>query len=108
MFTGFRGAALWVSVIAVMFAVRPDAQDRLSGMPGYEKYTRMAPRIGNSIVSGAATNVRWAANSQSVRYTIAGRGYLFDLASLKAEPENQPARAPGRGAGPGNGRRGAP
>jgi dipeptidyl-peptidase-4 len=106
--TGLRGAALCVAAIAVAFAVRPDAQDRLPGMPGYEQYTRMAPRIANSIVSGAAANVRWAADSQSVRYTIAGRGYLFDLASLKAEPENQPAGALGRGAGPGTGRRGAP
>src|SRR5688572_16660346 len=106
--TGLRGAALCVAAIAVAFAVRPDAQDRLPGMPGYEQYTRMAPRIANSIVSGAAANVRWAADSQSVRYTIAGRGYLFDLASLKAEPENQPAGALGRGAAPGTGRRGAP
>ncbi len=75
------------------------AQDRISKMPGYERFTKMQPLISNAFVSGAARGVRWSDDGRSFAYTVAGKNYRFDL-DTKTAAEVVPAvnAAGGRGA----------
>lgn len=79
------------------------AQDRISNMPGYERYMKIQPLIGNSFVSGAARGIQWSADGQSVAYSVAGKNYRFDLASRTsaeaAAPTNTGGGRGGRGGG---------
>jgi hypothetical protein len=87
--------------------------DRLRTLPGVEQYTKMAPQLNGSIISGAVTPT-WAADGQSFSYTLSGKLFRFDVASMKpVETGDAPVaaaggRAGGRGAGggvaPGRGR----
>ena len=54
------------------------AQDRLQSMPGYDRFTDMAPQIGRSFVSGAVRPA-WAQDGQSFQYAHAGTRYRFDV-----------------------------
>jgi dipeptidyl-peptidase-4 len=94
------------------------AQDRLSSMPGYDRYTRMQEQVreGGALVSGAL-NVDWSGDGQSFSYAFGGRMYRFDLSTKQAAVTGDaPVAARGgrgrRGGGPpaagrGRGGRGA-
>src|SRR5687767_5211964 len=85
------------------FVVLP-AQDRLRAMPGADQYERMRPLVerANAALSGGV-QPRWADDSRSLTYTVAGRGYHFDLATMGAT--ETPAAPPGaRQGAPGSGR----
>jgi dipeptidyl-peptidase-4 len=59
------------------------AQDRLPMLPGYEQHQRMAPLIAGSWTSGAISP-HWASDGRSFTYTLGGRAYRFDLATLRS------------------------
>ena len=56
------------------------AQDRLKSMPGYEQYTRMAPKLSGAIKSGAV-NAVWADDGNTFDYMKDGKHWRFDVAS---------------------------
>jgi dipeptidyl-peptidase-4 len=79
-------------------------QDRLHGMPGYDRYAEMRTRIPASFVSGAL-QVTWAEDGSGFEYRRAGRSYRFDIA--RGETVDLGAAAPGstnRRRGPARGR----
>jgi len=84
-----------------------DAQDRLPGMPGYERYVEMAPQIRGSIVSGALP-VEWAADGSSLMYEKDGERFQYvvrtgEVRALGAQPPLERGRFP-RGGRPARGR----
>jgi dipeptidyl-peptidase-4 len=104
------------SILATIFAVSLlltflapqsiQAQDRIQGMPGYERYQEMAPQIPASMVSGALS-VSWAEDGGSFEYGYDGGLYRFDVGTLEAEllPGDPPdPRARRRAGGPARGR----
>ena len=75
------------------------AQDRLKGMPGYERYQKVSPQLNGAIRSGAI-NGTWSADSRSFEYELDGKRYRFDVASKAATEIGAAADAPaGRGRG---------
>ena len=81
------------------------AQDRLKSMPGYEQYTRMAPKLTGAIKSGAVT-ARWADDGKSFEFMQGGKRMRYDVATRTVAEATGPAPAangPRRG-GPDRGR----
>ncbi|HEX5215837.1 MAG TPA: DPP IV N-terminal domain-containing protein [Vicinamibacterales bacterium] len=77
--------------------------DRLRTMPGVEQYTKMAPQLNGSILSGAIAPT-WAADGQSFSYALNGKLLRFDVAAMKAvETGDAPVAAPGAGRAGGRG-----
>jgi dipeptidyl-peptidase-4 len=107
-----RRALSLAAVAAVILVVIPalgsvGAQDRLRGMPGYDHYTKMSQQVqGGVYVSGAVTPT-WAGDAGSFTYTLAGKPYRFDIATMKAV-ESGAAAAPAAGAGRGGRAGGTP
>ncbi|HKS07441.1 MAG TPA: DPP IV N-terminal domain-containing protein [Gemmatimonadaceae bacterium] len=100
--------ALLASLSVSAFAQRGgQASDRLQAMPGYARYTEMAPKLGASIVSGAIQPT-WAADSKTFEYNFTGRRFRFDVATAKATDIGPATTAggPGRGGFGGGGGRG--
>src|SRR5680860_422155 len=94
--------SLFAAVLLLSFLAPQSiqAQDRIQGMPGYERYQEVSPQIRGSIVSGALS-VTWAEDGGSFEYGRDGKLYRFDIGTNKAEllpgaPPNPMAR---RGAG---------
>jgi dipeptidyl-peptidase-4 len=109
-----RAAIAAVAGTAIVAAVRLSAQDRLAGMPGYDQFTKMQPIIGAAWgpsaqgVSGAATNVAWAADGSSVTFVANGKSQQYVVATGATSTSGEVAAAGGgRGAGRGAGGRGA-
>ena len=80
-------------------------QDKLKSMPGYEQYTKMAPKIRGSIKSGQLA-VEWNDDGNSFEYSQEGKRYRYDVKKRKATeigdaPERQRRR---RRFGPARGR----
>jgi dipeptidyl-peptidase-4 len=59
------------------------AQDRLKEMPGYARYTEMAPKIPRSFVSGEITP-RWSDDGATFDYTWNGKRWRYDIAVRRA------------------------
>lgn len=59
------------------------AQDRLSGMPGYERYVKMRGEIGGAI-KHANLPVRWVDGGKAFEYSLDGKSYRYDIAAGKA------------------------
>jgi dipeptidyl-peptidase-4 len=104
------------SILATIFAVSLlltflapqsiQAQDRIQGMPGFERYQEMAPQIPASMVSGALS-VSWAEDGGSFEYGYDGGLYRFDVGTGAAEllPGDPPdPRARRRAGAPARGR----
>ena len=99
-----------LAVAALCLPALARAQDRLKSMPGYEQYTRMAPKLAGAIKSGAI-NAVWADDGKSFDYMKDGKHWRFDVAT-KAATEATGAmpmpggagRRPGGGAGVARGR----
>ena len=102
-----------LALAGALHAQQAPPLDRLRTMPGVEQYTKMAPLLNGSIISGAVTPT-WAADGQSFSYALNGKLLRVDVASMKpVETGDAPVaaaggRAGGRGAGggvaPGRGR----
>ena len=96
---------------------QPAASDRLQSMPGYARYTEMAPKLQGAVKSGAI-QASWADDSKSFTYAFDGKQWRFDIAGMKAtEVGGAPAgdavggrggRGFGVGVGTGRGGRGCP
>jgi dipeptidyl-peptidase-4 len=90
-------AAASASFLLAGLVVLP-AQDRLRAMPGADQYARMQPLVANvNAALSAGLQTRWADDSRSFTYVIAGRPHRFDLATMSAT--EAPAAAPGAGRG---------
>ncbi|HEX5580123.1 MAG TPA: DPP IV N-terminal domain-containing protein, partial [Gemmatimonadaceae bacterium] len=70
--------------------------DRLKTMPGYERYSRMAPQIAGAVKSGAL-RVTWAEDGRSFTYQRDGTWYRYDVAARRATETAAPAAAGARG-----------
>jgi dipeptidyl-peptidase-4 len=95
--------SVFPTIILAGLACLP-AQDRLSEMPGYERYAKMQPQIAGSVVSGAIS-VTWAKDAKSFTYAHIGKTYQFDLETMKLAATGD---APAPAADAGRGGRGAP
>ena len=82
------------------------AQDRLRTMPGYERYSRLQPRIANALRSGSVS-VTWNAD-QTFDYSLDGKRYRYDVASRLASAIGEAGEPQGRGGRGGRGGAGAP
>lgn len=76
-----------VAALALLGAISTaGAQDRLKDMPGFERYTRMAPKIPGSVKLGVV-EAAWDKSGNAVDYSVPqGRGadpkrYRFDFAT---------------------------
>ena len=82
------------------------AQDRIRSMPGYERYTAMAPKLNGAIKSGAVNTI-WAEDGKSFDFVKDSKRMRFDLATRRiSDAPSAPAVANGgrRAGGPGRGR----
>ncbi len=95
-------AAASVCFIFMLTCLRISAaQDRLKAMPGYDRYSKMQPLIGQAFVSGAL-GVTWSEDGKSFTYPRAGKTYRFEVATLKSsETTAAPAASAGERAGRG-------
>ncbi len=102
-----RGSGVVLLACLVLVTVPLVAQDRLQGMPGYDRFREVAPQIGQSVVSGAIRPA-WAEDGESFRYSHAGTAYRFDVTtgtlSVDPPPARRNARPPGGRAGGGRAR----
>ena len=71
----FKNLFLFLIALSVNFAF---AQDKLKSMPGYERYTEIAPQIRSSVKSGAI-NVEWHPNGNNFEYNKDGKRFLYDI-----------------------------
>ena len=70
---------VWL-VAVVGFACWPlSAQDRLKGMPGYQRHQRLAPQIASSVELGSLT-LTWTNEGEAFTYRTGGKRYLYDIA----------------------------
>jgi len=72
-----------VTIVAALFTATPGAQDRLKGMPGYDRFEKMSREIPGSVKLGVVA-ARWKEDGLSFEYAWNGRLYRFDLATNKA------------------------
>ena len=71
------------SILLALFVVATPAlrgQDRIKSMPGYERYTAMAPKLAAAVRSGAVT-AQWAEDGKSFEYLRDGKRWRFDAAT---------------------------
>ena len=95
---------LAIPLLLVLLQVTTGAQDRLRGMPGYERYQKVSSETG-VVRTGEIRGVEWADDAASFEYTHDGKRYRFDVAS-KASADlgpADPAPAGGRGGRGGRG-----
>src|SRR5438067_8362604 len=62
--------------------IAAQAQDRLKGMPRYERYMRMRGDIASSVKRGTLI-VSWQDGGKSFEFTRDGKTYRYDIATLK-------------------------
>jgi len=75
------------------------AQDQLRTMPGYARYSTMAPQIFQSVKLAPAA-VNWADDGKSFEYVFDQKRYRYDVATKQATEVTTPAPRPqGRPAG---------
>ena len=92
------GVGQAVLAALILVAAPLDAQDRLKGMPGYERFVEMAPQIARSFVTGAVRPT-WADDGESFQYTHAGQAYRFDVATQASTVDPAPPTAGSGGRG---------
>ena len=93
--------------LAVPLAGPLFGQDRLPGMPGYDRFQEVSPEVRGAYVSGALF-VTWAEDGGSFEYSQGGQSYRYDVATrtvttLPAEPATERGRF-GMGNRPARGR----
>jgi dipeptidyl-peptidase-4 len=90
-------AFLGMSSVAGAQRGGPPPSDRLKAMPGYARFTEMAPKLAGAFKSGAI-NATWAPDSRSFTYTHDDKSWRFDVATMKAtEVPGEANTASGRG-----------
>lgn len=105
----FACPRLAVPALLAIAALPLHAQDRLKSMPGYDRYTLMAPKLASAIKSGRV-DVQWAEDGKSFDFTRDARRLRFDVATRRVA--EAPAGALGNGGqrrpgGPARGRQAA-
>jgi len=97
-----------VVALTMALGIRPiisNAQDRLTTMPGYDRYEKMSKEIPGSVKLGAL-NVKWQDGGKSFDYYKDGKTFHYDIAAKTAtEAGSAPA---GAETGMGGRRRGGP
>ena len=78
------GVFLSFSLAAGLLPHPLQAQSRIRGMPGNDRFLEISPLIGESMVSGALS-VEWAEDGKSFDYGQGGKLYRFDVAAGTAE-----------------------
>jgi dipeptidyl-peptidase-4 len=68
------------------------AQDRLKSMPGYERYSEMAPKIRRSITSGALYGT-WSEDGKTYTYRHDGEVFAYNVDTKKTVEADMPRRA---------------
>jgi len=96
-----RNAVLVLAALAAPALVT--AQSRFPGMPGYERFTEMAPQLAQ-LGRGFSSNVSWSEDSRSVVFVRNGERLSYDLASRQTSAATGAAQGRGRGFGPARGR----
>jgi dipeptidyl-peptidase-4 len=94
------GRLLGITIALATLTV--SAQDRLSSMPGYERYQRVS-RAATNLYKSGALSVTWTSNGQAFEYRFDGTNYHYDIAARMATilPTNAPApRSSRRGSAP--------
>jgi dipeptidyl-peptidase-4 len=84
-----RLATALVLGAALLPAAAP-AQDRLRTMPGYDRYTRVAPLIGGAVRSGAL-RVVWVDSGRAVAFQRDGKWLRYDIATRATMEAAPPA-----------------
>lgn len=79
-FNIFRSISL--CILLIVSAIQLPAQQWIKEMPGYERYSEIAPQIRNSVKSGAIS-VNWAENGKSFDYYQNRKKYRFDIKKKK-------------------------
>ena len=74
------------------------AQDRLKSMPGYDRYTLMAPKLTGAIKSGQVA-VTWAEDGKSFDFVRDAKRLRFDVASKKVADAPAAATTTSRSSG---------
>lgn len=66
-------------LLVIAFSVNAAfAQDKLKSMPGYDRYTEIAPQIRGSVKSGVIS-AEWHPNGNNFEYNKDGKRYLYDI-----------------------------
>lgn len=68
------------------------SQDRLKTMPGYKQYKEMAPKIRQSVESGAAYG-SWSEDGKTFSYRKNGEGFAFNVETKKIVEADLPRRS---------------
>jgi dipeptidyl-peptidase-4 len=97
-----------LAALVTLPALTLTAQDRLKEMPGYARYTEIAPKLRTALKSGAIA-ARWADDGKSFEFSRDGKRWRYDIgarsaAELPADSAADGARGPGRRGGPARGR----
>lgn len=94
--------------LLALVALPLHAQDRLKSMPGYDRYTLMAPKLAGAIKSGQVS-AQWSEDGNSFAFMRDGKRVRFDIATKQLS--DAPAAATGgsanRRGGPARGRQSA-
>src|SRR5262249_35005337 len=82
-----RMTTLATITIAFTAAVAPlHAQDRLKSLPGYDRYSSMAPQIFSAALGAQSLGrggIAWSPDSKSVEFMQAGKRMRYDVATKK-------------------------
>ncbi|HEY3287817.1 MAG TPA: DPP IV N-terminal domain-containing protein [Gemmatimonadaceae bacterium] len=100
------GLRFTVSALLALAALPLLAQDRLKTMPGYDRYTLMAPKLVTAFKSGAVT-AQWSDDGKTFDFMRNGKRMRFDVATRQvADAPSGGAITPGmrRAGGPARGR----
>ncbi len=79
-----RTALFIISFFILSFSFKSTAQQWIKNMPGYERYTEIAPQIRGSVKTGRVS-ARWADDGKSFEYNWDGKRYRFDVKKKEAE-----------------------
>ena len=87
---------LVLSVVLLCFLTvgQISGQDKLKKMPGYERYTEIAPQVRRSIKM-APTRVSWNDDSKSFDYRLDGKNFTYSLNKKKSETSNAKSNSSG-------------
>jgi dipeptidyl-peptidase 4 len=82
----------WLAALAIA-PLLLCAQDRLSAMPGYERYQRMS-RASTNVFKSGALSVTWTNGGKAFDYRQDGKAFRYDIAARRATevPTNAPSR----------------
>src|SRR3954470_20790731 len=105
-----RTATTRAAALLTLVSLPALAQDRLKSMPGYDRYSRMAPQIATALGGtggqqffgrGGGGGVNWSPDGQSVEFNANGRRMRFDLDGKKISEASAIATQQGGGRGRG-------